>query len=214
MALSRCSVVLTSAVSGERLYDTQCWIPCVVVSNDTEWETVPVKEIFVLVDGAARPLQHLHIPRKAPDADEVTLPILFNWPVFTNALYDLDGAPVDLMGKRRWRKEFRRHAEQFHYKFPVAMQGMTVEIANRFKAWILQAWVALWRRHREHHFDTNKFYGRFRHTVVENLADTLGLSDDDAEGVLMEFEELNMAAYLELLRFLWLPENQYHCFVD
>ena len=61
---------------------------------------------------------------------------------------------------------------------------------------------------------TNNFWGRQRVDVVENLASVLRIKDKAAESVLLEFEELNMGVYLDLLRFLWLPENQYHCFVE
>ena len=196
------------------MYETTCILPFFVVANDASWAHVPVKEISVVTDEGPKSLQHWYIARHSTQGEEVNLLVHFKWPTFTNALYDLHGMRLEShSSQRRWRKEFRVHAETYHYRLPPAMQDMTPEVANRFKAWFLQVWTGKWRHHRARD-DQRTFWGRLRERVVENLADILRIKDKEAESVLLEFEELNMGVYLDLLRFLWLPENQYHCFVE
>ena len=201
------TVVLTNATTGNHMYETTCILPCFVVASDSSWAHVPVKELSVLTDQGPQSFQHWYIARHATQGEEVNLVVHFKWPTFTNVLYDLQGNRLEpRSSERRWRKEFRAHAETYHYQLPPAMQHMTPEVVNRFKAWILQVWAGNWRHHRARK-DNNRFWGRFREPVVENLADILRITDDEAESVLLEFEELNMGVYLDLLRFLWLPDH-------
>ena len=115
-------------------------------------------------------------------------------------------------GLRRWRKEFREHVERYRYRLPPAWEAMPRTQAETFIVWNVQSWAHAIRRtfHRD---DDREYYGRFRVTVVESLAQYLRITHVDADAELAEFDRLNAVTKDELLRFLSAEPNKFHCFI-
>ena len=173
------------------------------MTTDTAWADVPVKKRSVVLNWELKPLEVFYISRGTD-----SLGIYFLAPAFVNAL------PVsgNIHGLRRRRKEFREHVERYRYRLPPAWEAMPRTQADTFIVWNVQSWAHAMRRtfYRD---DDREYYGRFRVTVVESLAQYLRITDEDADEELAEFDRLNAVTKDELLRFLSEEPNKFHCFI-
>ena len=129
-------------------------------------------------------------------------------PAFQDALPEKG----NIRGLRRWRKEFREHVERYRYRLPPAWEAMPRTQADTFIVWTVQSWAHSIRRSFQRNYDRG-YYGRFRTTVVQSLADHLRITDEDADVQLAEFDRLNAVTKDELLCFLSVGPNKFHCFI-
>ena len=209
-------VILRWSVSGDVFHDVVCdeeeW-GTVLRGDRKDWSCVPTRKLYVVRPDGLLPLEGLFLAA----GDDVTLFIYAPPATFQNALSAVNVLPH---GERRWRLEFTQHVDETFYAIPEHWGKMTVETQNFWILRMVQVWAGQVRVRFQSRFPrcgsdgrVLRFIGRYRHAFSELFAERFHVSDEVAEEEFLLFESINDAAHSSLTTFLWMEENQFHCFV-
>ena len=219
-----CTISLRSCLDRTTIfYRVTCDLPLVVCQSNLVWAHVPVSKIYAVLESGPRQLDGLFVPRPEQQRNVLNIFVGYNAPVFVNIYHCPHELVERLPGRyelpnnvRKWRKEFREHAQKHRYYLPSAWSALSIAEVDKVVAWALQdeaceiridmAQVGLnpWRRQ-------HLWWTRNRVFIVQWLAHRLSVTQAVAESSFFEFRDLNSNTRENLNQFL--QANMFHCYV-